>query len=72
MSLLVTLNRFHIFFGVYIVEIEQANADGSVQNLSLEFAVSQKFFRRDLRQRFKLDTALSIVFQSQNQYQNPD
>ena len=72
MSLLVTLNRFHIFFGVYIVEIEQANADGSVQNLSLEFAVSQKFFRRDLRQRFKLDTALSIVFQSQNQCQNPD
>ena len=72
MSLLVTLNRFHIFFGVYIVEIEQANADGSAQNLSLEFAVSQKFFRRDLRQRFKLDTALSIVFQSQNQCQNPD
>ena len=72
MPLLVTLNRFHIFFGVYIVEIEQANAEGSVQNLSLEFAVSQKFFRRDLRQRFKLDTALSIVFQSQNQYQNPD
>ena len=72
MSLLVTLNRFHIFFGVSIVEIEQANADGSVQNLSLEFAVSQKFFRRDLRQRFKLDTALSIVFQSHNQYQNPD
>ena len=72
MSLLVTLNRFHIFFGVSIVEIEQANADGSVQNLSLEFAVSQKFFRRDLRQRFKLDTALSIVFQSHNQYQNRD
>ena len=72
MSLLVTLNRFHIFFGVSIVEIEQANADGSVQNLSLEFAVSQKFFRRDLRQRFKLDTALYIVFQSHNQYQNPD
>ena len=72
MSLLVTLNRFHIFFGVSIVELEQANADGSVQNLSLEFAVSQKFFRRDLRQRFKLDTALSIVFQSHNQYQNPD
>ena len=44
MSLLLTLNRFFTFFGVSVVEIEQASADKLIQILSLEFAVPQKIY----------------------------